>query len=257
MRWIITNVDQVVVVHMTSNKVNKQNEEFFADLHDAFDRVEAVAEPAAIVLRGQGRVFSAGLDFHHVFPLFGRGDPAEVGSWFGRFSQALLRVFNYRYPTVAAINGHAIAGGLILALCCDHRVAAAGPFTYGLNEVPIGIPMPSLFAELLRFRLGSAVATRVALTGELYTGKRALELGFFEELVDQHNLMSRACAAAIRTPVSAMDAYAHSKRMLQAPVTRYIDYESRALDAETFRVVSSDRSKCARALAVKRLKPQS
>jgi enoyl-CoA hydratase len=70
------------------------------------------------------------------------------------FRETNLRIFKYPRPTVAAINGHAIAGGLITALDCDFRVAARKPSKFGLNEVPIGIPMPAAYVEIIRYTLG-------------------------------------------------------------------------------------------------------
>jgi enoyl-CoA hydratase len=254
MRWTISEVNGVALVLMQSNKINKQNDEFFADLHTAFDVVERDLPARPVVLTGQGSVFSAGLDFEYTFPIFARQDEAEIGAWYRRFSDAILRVFHYPYPTVAAVNGHAIAGGLILALCCDYRIAARGELRCGLNEVPVGIPMPSLYTELVRFRCGSPVTTDAILTGKLYECDDALRAGFYQEVVPAEELIARARAHAELIPGACMGAYAHSKKMLQAPTLQWIEGESYRLDLETVKVISSPASQAAQAQALVRLK---
>ena len=111
---------------MNTNKVNAQNPAFFADLHAAFDRLEAKFGDCAVVLTGTGAVFSAGLDLDHHFALFARRSLKEIDASFDAYRATNLRLFTYPRPTVAAINGRAYAGGLITALDCDHRIASEG-----------------------------------------------------------------------------------------------------------------------------------
>ena len=118
MPWTIGRKhDHVAVVTMKTNKVNAQNPAFFGDLHAAFDRLEASS--ATVQWFTGGAVFSAGLDFDHHFPLFARRSLKEIDTWFDAYRATNLRLFTYPRPTVAAINGHAYAGGLITALGCD------------------------------------------------------------------------------------------------------------------------------------------
>src|SRR6478752_4855181 len=98
MIWSIEPQDGAVVVTMRSNPVNKMNQAFFDDLHEALDRVEAEH------------------DFEEVFPLFERANYEEIASWFARFRSSILRLFQLPRRTIAAVNGNAYAGGLILSL---------------------------------------------------------------------------------------------------------------------------------------------
>jgi hypothetical protein len=130
---------RVAVVSMSTNKVNAQNRAFFADLHEAFDTLEREHAESPVVLTGTDGRFSAGLDLDEHFRLFAR-DRAAVAAWFGDYRATNVRLFTYPRPTVAAVNGHAYAGGLITAAVCDYRVAVSDGARFGLNEVPIGNP---------------------------------------------------------------------------------------------------------------------
>jgi len=87
-------------------------------------------------------------------------------------------LFTYPRPTVAAVNGHAFTGGLITAAVCDYRVAVDDSAArFGLNEVPIGIPMPAVYVRMLGYAWGEPVASRASLLGEIFTGKRPTSWG--------------------------------------------------------------------------------
>ena len=182
MSWTIEQRGRVAVVTMTTNPVNAQNRAFFADLHEAFDRLERDHAESPVVLTGTGARFSAGLDLGEHFPLFA-GDPAAVASWFHVYRATNMRLFTYPRPTVAAVNGHAFAGGLITAAVCDYRVAVADGARFGLNEVPIGIPMPAVYVRMLGYAWGEPVAARACLLGEVFTPAQAHALGMMHELV--------------------------------------------------------------------------
>jgi len=112
MAWDIEALGGCAVVRMNTNKVNVQNDRFFADLHNAFDRLEREFSDLPVVLTGQGDVFSAGIDFQYSFGIFDSGSHDTIRQWYRTYRETNLRIFRYPRPTVAAVNGHAIAGGL-------------------------------------------------------------------------------------------------------------------------------------------------
>ena len=121
MSWEIERRDRVAVVTMNTNKVNAQNHEFFADLREAFDTLEREHAHSPVVLTGRDGRFSAGLDLdRHFEPFAGHRD--AVAEWFAEYRATNMRLFTYPRPVVAAVNGHAYAGGLITAAVCDYRV---------------------------------------------------------------------------------------------------------------------------------------
>ncbi|MFF5302356.1 enoyl-CoA hydratase/isomerase family protein [Streptomyces sp. NPDC013161] len=243
MSWTIERHGRVAVVTMTTNPVNAQNRAFFADLHETFDRLERDHAESPVVLTGTGARFSAGLDLGEHFPLFA-GDPAAVADWFQKYRATNMRLFTYPRPTVAAVNGHAFAGGLITAAVCDHRVAVAdGSARFGLNEVPIGIPMPAVYVRMLAHAWGDPVAARTCLLGETFTPDQALALGMVHELAPAGELLERAIAVAERTPEDCVEQYAFTKRACQAAALRDIAELADPLDTGLPAGMTSDRAR--------------
>ncbi|MFJ9388122.1 enoyl-CoA hydratase/isomerase family protein [Nocardioides sp. NPDC101246] len=222
MTWTIERDGRVAVVTMNTNPVNAQNRAFFADLHDAFDTLENDHPDSPVVLTGTGGRFSAGLDLGEHFPLFA-GDRDAVATWFSDYRATNMRLFTYPRPTVAAVNGHAFAGGLITAAVCDHRIAVEDEVSrFGINEVPIGIPMPAVYLRMLQYAWGEPTAARLSLHGDTFTAAQAHTMGVVHDLVSADELLERSVAIAELTPEDCLDQYAYTKRALQAPALRDI-----------------------------------
>lgn len=231
MSWMIERHGRVAVVTMNTNKVNAQNRKFFADLHEAIDRLESDHPDSPVVLTGTDTRFSAGLDLGEHFPLFAR-DRDEVAAWFGDYRATNMRLFTYPRPTVAALNGHALAGGLITAAACDYRVAARGGAKFGLNEVTIGIPIPAVYMRMLAYAWGEPVAARTCLLGQIFTDDEAQAIGMFHELAEPDQLLNRAIEIAELTPEDCLESYAFTKRAAQAAALRDVSDLSDPLDTE-------------------------
>ncbi len=230
MPWEIEVVDGCAIVRMNTNKMNVQNETFFADVHDAFDRLENDLNELPVVLTGHEGVFSAGLDFINSFDIFASGTLDRIRDWYHAYRETNLRIFQYPRPTVAAINGHAVAGGLITAFDCDFRVAARRPSKFGLNEVPIGIPMPAAYVEIIKYAVGNHVAAQAILRGQLYDLETAERLGFFHEVVEPDQLLSTAIGYAHSITPNCNTAYAMAKKALKDGTIRQIEERSVVLD---------------------------
>ncbi|WP_395715030.1 enoyl-CoA hydratase/isomerase family protein [Reyranella sp.] len=255
MPWTIERRhDHVAVVTMNTNKVNVQNPAFFADLHMAFDRLETEFADCAVVLTGTGAVFSAGLDLDHHFAMFARRSLKEIDDWFAAYRATNLRLFTYPRPTVAAINGHAYAGGLITALGCDHRIATKGDSRFSLNEVPIGIPMPAVYCEIIKYAVGSRGASELTLFGQIYDLAAALRMKIVQATSMPDKLLEAAIDWAARVPADCYAAYGFSKRALQATTMAAIDSAAR-LDRDLLsRSMSDPASLCAQTRRYRDLK---
>ncbi|WP_411850284.1 enoyl-CoA hydratase/isomerase family protein [Stenotrophomonas sp. LGBM10] len=150
-----------------------------------------------IVLSGSERIFSAGMDVPH---LLGHGEDKHklLDSWQAFFG-AVRTLAECRVPVVAALTGHAPAGGCVLALCCDYRVLArsadpAQPTVIGLNEVQVGLVAPEGIQRLMRRVVGHHRATQLLVGGEMVPAERALEIGLVDELADAPQVVPRAVA---------------------------------------------------------------
>ena len=212
-RWDIARIDDVHVVTMASNKVNAMNDEFFSDLQGAMVELQS-AEALPVVLTGAGRCFCAGLDIRELYDF----DRTTLASFLDRLDQTVLAWFSFPRPTVAAVNGHAIAGGCVLALACDVRVAVDRDTTIGMNEVQVGIPFPAVPLAVTRHALAPNHAREVLLMGALYAPQAALERGLVDELVPAGRLVARARELARSVMPDSLEAYAAVKTQLLSPV---------------------------------------
>lgn len=150
-----------------------------------------------IVLSGNEKVFSAGLDVPHLMS-HGEDRHALLDSWHAFFGVART-LAESRVPVVAALTGHSPAGGCVLALCCDYRIMArspdaARPFAIGLNETQVGLVAPEGIQQLMRRVVGIYRAERLLVAGELVPADRALEIGLIDELVAGNEVVPRAVA---------------------------------------------------------------
>lgn len=213
----------VVVLRMAHGPVNALDLELLNDLIGALAEINDPAPP--MVLTGTGRSFSAGVDLKRI-----TSEGAEyVGAFIRALSKAFLDLFEYPGPAVAAINGHAIAGGFVLAAACDHRVAADGGARLGLSELKVGVPFPTAAIEIVRHAVGTALASRYALGAELY-GVREAD-GFVDEIVGVEVLEHTAALRARERAERGAEAYLLAKRQLQRPVWDNIERHAATEDA--------------------------
>lgn len=154
---------------------------------------DAVSNGAqGIVLAGGPKVFSAGLDVPYLLSL-GTDQDSLLQAW-AAFFTAARTLASSPVPVVAAMAGHAPAGGCVLALCCDYRIMASGPFAIGLNETQVGLVAPEGIQHLMRRVVGPYRAERLLVAGELVQSEAALAMGLVDELVDIDSVPVRAGA---------------------------------------------------------------
>lgn len=242
MNWLIEeDTSGAVIVKMSSSKLNLMNEAFFDDLNYAFDILENKYPRRPVILTSLGNVFSAGLDINHCLSLFKNGDMEEVRIWYDHFRDSMLRVFRFRQPIIAAVNGHAIAGGLVLALCCDIRIGVNHSARFGLNEVKVGFPLPATLAEIIKNSIGVQNAEQMIFMSDLYNSDEAIEYGIFHELAEPNSLMDHALGYGRELcDLYSIEAYIHAKKALRSEVLDKIDRVSSKIDEDIVDILVSD-----------------
>lgn len=176
-------------LRMARAPVNALNPELCNDLTQAI--AAALANGArGIVLAGGPKVFSAGLDVPYLLSL-GDDRDALLLAW-NTFFEAARALVACPVPVVAAIGGHAPAGGCVLALCCDYRVMADGPYRIGLNETQVGLIAPEGIQALLARVVGAHRSERLLVSGALVESSEALRIGLVDEVTGIDAVATRA-----------------------------------------------------------------
>ncbi len=205
--------DGIAVVTLSHPPVNTMDAPLLEELAALFEGLAVEPGVRGAVITGDGRVFSAGLDLKQVPALDQFGQRRLVDA----LNDSFGTLYAWPKPLVAAVNGHAIAGGLILALCGDWRVVADAPMEASLAEVRVGVTYPVAPFEIARGELAPAVARRLILLGEALDAREAESLHVFDERVPAHELLRCAVERARRYAELPPNAFATTKHQLRAP----------------------------------------
>jgi enoyl-CoA hydratase len=210
---------------MSQGKANTLDTALCRELVARLGDVERGGHRAA-VLTGHGGIFSAGVDLLRVR----EGGSDYLAGFLPALSEAFLALFDGPVPVVAAVNGHAIAGGCIFACACDHRVMNAGHGRIGVTELLVGVPFPVTALEILRFAVGTPRLAELTCFGRTYPAGEALRLGLIDESVPGEAVVDRAVAVA--TEVAALDpgALRHTRKQIRRPALDRIS-QQRSADA--------------------------
>lgn len=183
-----------------------------ARMRDLLAQLDAAGDEPLLVT-GAGDAFSAGLDLKEVHA----AGLEEMREFLVLLTEVLTRLFHHPAPTVAAVNGHAIAGGCIVALVCDHRIATTNPRArLGLNEVALGLRFPPQILALCQFRVPARAHHEVFLGAQLHAPADALRLGLVDALHDDP--VAAAAAVLQRWSAHPADAFASAKLALRGHI---------------------------------------
>lgn len=181
----------IVVLRMAAGRGNALNVELASAIAETITDLER-GPARAVVLTGQGNVFGAGVDLRSLID----GGADYVRRFLPVLVSAFERLAVFPKPLVAAVNGHAIAGGAILMLTADQRLLARGTARVGLTEVLVGVQFPPWAMEIARFATPREHFQTLILTGRTWLPDDALNRGLVDELVDADQLLDRACEVA-------------------------------------------------------------
>ncbi|HEV2786743.1 MAG TPA: enoyl-CoA hydratase/isomerase family protein [Solirubrobacteraceae bacterium] len=207
-----TQHHDITVLTMQHGKANVQDLEFLHAFVERIDELER-EEVGALVLTGSGSVFSAGVDLVRLVD----GGGAYLREFLPALTTAFDRLFRFPRPVVAAVNGHAMAGGCVFVCACDRRLMAAGTARIGVTELRVGVPFPTVAFEIVRYAAGSRWTQELVLLAETYEPEGALLRGLVDEVVPPDELLPRALDVAARLGAVPRVTFGLTKRQLRAP----------------------------------------
>ena len=215
----------IAVLTMRHGKANALDIELCEALAARFHALHADASKA-VVITGQGKIFSAGVDLIRV----GNGGASYIRDFLPALHKLYDQVFFHPKPVVAAINGHAVAGGAVLAACADRRIMAREGGRIGVTEMLVGVPFPALALEIVRFAVPARHLPEFTLSGATYTTDAALDRGWIDEIAEPTELLEDALAVATELAELSPPAFAQTKRQLRQAVTERMAQSGAAID---------------------------
>lgn len=226
----ITDQDGIAVLTLNNEPVNALDLDLLVAIPEA---LAAVADTRSVVLTGRGRCFSAGVDLKRIVD----GGAPYVEKFLPALSAATLALFGHPKPVVAAVNGHALAGGCVLAAACDLRLMSGG--TIGLTELAAGVPFPVAPLEVMRHAVGPALDAMV-LGARRLRPDQATRIGLVHEIVEPDQLLSTAMHRAEALSAAPQDVYAAAKEHLRRYTRQRIDSDGPSHDPRVLKIWSSE-----------------
>jgi enoyl-CoA hydratase len=204
--------DGVALLRLDRPPANALDRAVFDAFTATLARLEADAAVRAVVVTGTGRFFSAGLDLFAVFA----DDAAGFDAFTRAFDAGWRALFGFPKPLIAAVNGHAIAGGAVLAACADVRLLADGDARLGFTEIQVGVTFPASALEPVRWACAGPHLAELLCRGLTHPPAEALVRRLVDEVVPADALLPRATALAAELGALPPSAYATTKRALRA-----------------------------------------
>lgn len=220
---------------ITLHRPEKRNAisiQMIAELHAALDEIEK--SPARVViLTGTGKAFCAGIDLDYLQAI-SRQTPAENQEDSKRIAKMFRKIWSYSRPLIAAVNGHALAGGFGIATLCDFTVAVPEA-KFGYTEVKIGF-LPAIVSVFLTRQVGEKRARDLLLTGRTLEAQEAKELGLVNEIVPAENLMTRVHELAEILLAASPSSITRAKHLLVSAAAANVDNDLERAVLESARV---------------------
>ncbi|MDH3892879.1 MAG: enoyl-CoA hydratase/isomerase family protein [candidate division Zixibacteria bacterium] len=246
---IVSIEGNIATLTLAHGKVNSINEKLVDDFNKSLDQLESDANVDALILTGREKFFSFGFDVPELLSL----SREDLTRFLTKHTALLLRLFMFDKPIVAAINGHATAGGCMLITPCDYRVVAEGRSRIGLNEIDLGVAVFGGSAEMLRYCVGDRNAELILNDGTLFTVEQAHELGLVDQVVSSDDLIPITTAKAKVLGAKPKAAYRAIKQLTRGPLASIIaEGEQQALDAFIETWYSGEAQEILRTLAIRK-----
>jgi Delta3-Delta2-enoyl-CoA isomerase len=215
MKFVSVSVDgDIATVVLTRGKVNALIEAVIDELSDCFHELSSDERVKAVILTGTGKFFSFGFDIPH----FMDHSKKEFTRYLTKFTDFYTELFLFPKPVVAALNGHTIAGGCMIATACDYRIMVTGKAKISLNEITFGSSVFAGSVEMLKVCAGPRNAEKILLSGGMYSAEQALNLGLIDYVSSEQNLLEDAKRIAEDSGTFSGRAYESIKHLLRGPI---------------------------------------
>jgi methylglutaconyl-CoA hydratase len=221
---------------LTLNRPDKRNAvsfELVADVMTALDEVEKSTASEVLIITGAGKAFCAGLDLEDLKRLTGKTHEQNIADS-RTMAHLFRRIYDFPKPTIAAVNGHAIAGGTGIATMCDFTLAVPEA-KFGYTEVKIGF-VPAIVSSYLVFQVGHKIARDLLLTARLFDAAEAHRYGLVNEIVAPENLMERAYQLAALLLENSPSSVRATKKLINGFIKDQLDVQVAAAVEDNARI---------------------
>jgi enoyl-CoA hydratase len=221
----------IAILRMAHGKANAMSTEFCHSLTARFAELRT-APARAVILTGTGRIFSAGVDL----PRLIEGGVPYIREFLPALNEMLAAVFAFPKPVVASINGHAIAGGCVLACAADRRLMTKEAGRIGVTELLVGVPFPAAAMEIMRNAMAPQYFEHAIFSGATFTPDDATVRGLVDEVVEPEQLPGRAFSAAAALAALSPEAFTLSKRQTRQPSFERLARDGLRIDDEVTQI---------------------
>jgi enoyl-CoA hydratase len=217
---------EVALFRMERGKANAFDLEFCEAITRQLEELSQ-SSLRAVVITGQGRIFSAGVDLPRIL----EGGSAYLRSFLPALKKAFETLFCFPKPVVAAINGHAIAGGCVLACAADHRLMASQSGRIGIPELLVGVPFPTLALEIMRLVAAPTHFRAMVYRGATFSPEEAQERGLVDATEEPERLLDEAVVVAEALAAVPPEVFAITKRQICDPAMKRVREDAARFDA--------------------------
>jgi len=222
----VSKEERIASVVLSRGKVNALNEALVGELKTCFEELGDDEDVRAVILTGQGKFFSFGFDIPELVPY----SKEAFSEFVAKFTDLYTQIFLFPKPVVAALNGHTIAGGCMLATACDCRIMVEGKAKISLNEILLGSTVLTGAVEILKACVGQKNAETILYSGFMYTAEQALPLGLIHQKATEEDLYPEARRVAGEFAQADPAAFQGIKLLLRKPLAdQFIPREAQSI----------------------------
>lgn len=228
MKYILSEKKEgIATLVMSRGKVNALNLEMLEEMHGILELLKDDDEVKAVILTGQGKFFSFGFDIPEFLSL----SKDVFRQFLDKFTFLYAYIYEYPKATVAALNGHAVAGGCILATSCDYRLMVTGKAKIALNEVTFGASLFAGCIAILKNLVGQRTAEKILFSGTMFSAEEALNMGLIDRVSSEETIVHDAHKVALEFAARHSSAFSSIKKLVRnIDIPEFGPLERKAID---------------------------